>query len=251
MDVHYPTIDELATPEYVLAVLRDQHRQACQFGDADGNVVLMPDTTVAQWREACDLLEWRELGRAENEFWGIKCSDAQWRRVLTPENKSRLADVCQFIAARARRPMIRPAAFFGSRCVSAGAFLTIRSLLADAGAQAKDIAPSTDLAPYTRRYHDVFLNSISRLAPGALPLVRIRPTPNHNVVLALMLLGMICEIAGRGEETGCITIIGMLLIGLCYLSSFGKSRCSPTSVEFGELKTFRDLAVVVAAAGSN
>jgi hypothetical protein len=30
MEVHYPTVDEPATPEYVLAVLQDMNRQQCQ-----------------------------------------------------------------------------------------------------------------------------------------------------------------------------------------------------------------------------
>lgn len=62
VDVHYPTIDEPATPDYVLAVLRDMHRQQCQHDpEADPSAVLSFDTTVTEWRAACDLLGWRQL----------------------------------------------------------------------------------------------------------------------------------------------------------------------------------------------
>lgn len=33
MDTHYPTIDEPATAEYVLAVFQDEHRQQCRYDD--------------------------------------------------------------------------------------------------------------------------------------------------------------------------------------------------------------------------
>jgi len=68
MNTRYPTIEEPATPEYVLAVLQDMHRQQCQYdSDAEPDVVLSFETSIAEWRDACDLLEWRGLGRAHNE----------------------------------------------------------------------------------------------------------------------------------------------------------------------------------------
>ena len=122
MDIHYPTIDKPATPEYVLAVLRDMHRQQCQHDpEADAHAVLSFDTTVAEWRDACDLLEWQQLGRGYNQFWGIACSDGESARVLEPPRFRRLADVCQLIASRAARPVIRPSRMSGSTCAPAGA----------------------------------------------------------------------------------------------------------------------------------
>jgi hypothetical protein len=247
MDVHYATIDEPATPEYVLAVLRDMHRQQCQFDDvADANAILSPEMTIDEWGEACDLLDWRELGRSFNKFWEISCSDNQWRGVLTPGKEKRLSDVCRLIAAHARRPTIRPATLFGSTCAPAGAFLTIRSLLSEAGVRAKDIAPSTALAPYARRHASVFLESIARLAPGALPLVRVQ-TPAFDAALRGLVVGCICLVVGQLAGAALMTIAGVLLIGTCYLFQLVASGFPPTSVEFGELKTFRDLALVVAA----
>ncbi len=141
MDVRYPTIDEPATPEYVLTVLRDMHRQQCQHDpEADPGAVPSFDTTVAEWRDACDLLGWRQLGHAYNQVWGIACSDDEWRAVLEPARQRRLADVCQLLAARAARPVIRPSRLLGNTCAPAGAFLTIRSLVHEAGAPAGEIA---------------------------------------------------------------------------------------------------------------
>jgi hypothetical protein len=206
VDVHYPAIDSPATPEYVLAVLRDMHRQQCQHDpEVDSGALLSFNTTVAEWRDACDLIGWRELGHAYNQFWGIACKDHEWRAVLEPARQRRLADVCQLIAAYATRPVIRPSRMLGSTCAPAGAFLTIRSLLHEAGAPAGEIAPSTPLAPYTRRFGAVFLGPISRLAPGALPPVRIR-TPVYDAAIWGVLVAVLCLLVGSASGMYLVTI---------------------------------------------
>jgi len=247
MDVRYPTIDEPATPEYVLAVLRDMHRQQCQHDpEAGPGAVLSCDTTVAEWRDACDLLEWRQLGRAYNQVWGIACSDDEWRAVLDPARQRRLADVCQLIAARAARPVIRPSRLLGSTCAPAGAFLTIRSLLHEAGAPAGEIAPSTPLTPYTRRFAEVFLGPVSRLAPGALPPVRIR-TPVYDAAIWGIPVALVCLWIGACGGMHLLTVFGVVLVASVYALTWYAARCLlPASVQFGELRTFRDLAIVVA-----
>ena len=95
MNTHYPTIDEPATPEYVLAVLRDDYRQQCQYDpEAEPDVDLTFETTVAEWRNACDLVGTHDLGRAENEVWGIHRGDDEWRAILEPAKARTLGDVC-------------------------------------------------------------------------------------------------------------------------------------------------------------
>jgi hypothetical protein len=248
MNATYPTIDEPATPEYLLAVLRDMHRQQSQIDpEADPDAVLTPETTVAEWRKARDLLGWRELAIAYNVCWGIACSFDQWREVLEPAARKPLWGVCQLIAQYPSRPRIRPARLLGHTCATAGAFLTIRSLLHKAGASAEEIVPSTPLAPYARRHTMVFLDAISRLAPGALPAVRIR-TPVHTTILGGALAGRVGLGLGGYAEWPLLTIAGGALFALCYaLGSFAAHDLPPACVEFGELRTFRDLEVVVAA----
>lgn len=252
MDLIYPTNNQLATPDYVMAVLRDMHRQMCQYDpEADACAVLTFDSTVAQWRAASDLLGWRSLGHAQNQFWGITCSDAEWREVLEPAGDRTLAGVCRLIAERAHRPHIRPAQLLGSTCVTAGAFLTVRSLLHAAGAPAAEISPSTPLAAYTRRYADVFLGPVSRLAPGVLPPVRIR-TPFYDGALWGLLLALVCLIIGGFAGLHGLTIAGVGLFASSYALAWYSARwLLPASVDFGELRTFRDLAVVVAGGSQN
>jgi len=246
VQIHYPPIDEPATPEYVLAVLQDMHRQQCQHDpEADPDAKLSFDTTVAEWRRACDLLGWRRLGRAHSELWGFEYSDNDWRAVLEPPREKRLAGVCNLIAERARRPRIRPARLLGSDCAPAGAFLTVRSLLHGAGARVGEITPSTALAAYARQYAVVFLGPISRLAPGALPAVRIR-NPAYDAGLYLILAGWLCWLIGHCSLS-LLQLLGVIVFASGYaLTWFAALWLGAKSVQFGELHTFRELAVALA-----
>lgn len=182
MRVDYPTLTEAATPEYVLEVLRDEHRQQCEYDPEAWPTDLSFDSSVAEWREACDLVAWRRLGRALNQAWEVTISDSTWRNALEPSSSRKLRGVCELLAQHSKRSVVRPARLLGSTCDTAGAFLTVRSLLSDAGAQAEAIRPSTPLAPYARRFPHVFLTSMSVLSPGALPLVqrRVRRAPSGD-----------------------------------------------------------------------
>ncbi len=247
MEVEYPTINEPATPEYVLAVIRDMHRQQCQYDvEADPDIALTMETTVSEWRSACDLLSTRELGHALNRIWDLSGTDAEWRDVLESESTQRLTDVCRFIASRVTRPRIRPSRLLGGDCTPAGVFLTIRALLHGAGDSARNIAPSTLLADYTRRYSDVFLGPVSRLAPGALPPVRIRH-PVYDLAVSLLSLSILSILVGACTARLIVVVAGLLLCLVCYALVWVAARyLLPLSVTFGELRTFRDLAIVIA-----
>ena len=246
VDAQYPTVEEPATPEYVLSVIQDMHRQQSQYDtEADGEALLTFDTTVAEWREACDLLGWRELGRGLNAIWGIERPEAEWeaRRTLVVEKRS--SDVCGFVARRAIRPRIRAAHLLGRTCVTAGAFLTIRSLLHEAGADARGITPSTPLSPYTRRYSHMFLDPVSRMAPGSLPPVRVS-TPFYDASTCGCVVGMLILIGGYCAGLTLLAIVGGAVFVLAYALTWIAARCLlPSSVEFGNLRTFRDLAVAL------
>ena len=248
MNAMHPTIEKPTNRNYVLDVLVDSHRQACQYDlEADSDIVLTFNSTVADWRLACDLLEWRGLGRAMNEWWGIQQSDEQWREVLEPEEDKTLGGVCDLIAAHARQPIIRESTYFGRTCRPADAFLTIRSLLVEAGADASAIRPSTPLEEFTRNHTTTFLNKISRLAPGALPEVKI-DTPFHDFSMGLMLGSFLLFVV-----TACLSsffprlyVFAIVSLLVSWVLTFVTAQLKPRSVQFGELKTFRDLATLIA-----
>lgn len=237
-----------ASPDYVLSVFCDELRQYSQLPEGvDGNLKLSFETTIAEWRAALDLLPWRELAHGMNQYWKIDCSDEQWQAVLEPEREKRLVDVCELIAQYAVRAVVQPVSIASSSCRTAGAFLAIRSILVEAGAQASEIGPSTPLAPFTRRYAQQFLGAISQLAPGTLPLVHCRLPPVYYAGLISIILGSV--LLGIGSHGG--IILGWLMGTVLFVGGFLFTENSPRwllydSVEFGELRTFRDMAEVVA-----
>ena len=161
-----------ATPDYVLAVLLDHYRHGDYVAPGEE---LSADTTVAEWRDTANLVDWRPLGRAMNALWGVERTDAEWSATLRPEKTRTVGDLCRFIADHAGRPAVRSANICGVSCVKAGAFRAVRALLIDAGLPEEEasFAPSTPLAIYLRRYPHVFTGSLSRLAPGALPMLDV------------------------------------------------------------------------------
>lgn len=253
MDPDYPPLEEPATPEYVLAVLRDAHRFGNFYcGPPDPAAVLTFETTVDDWDHACGLLPWPELGRAENRIWGIDVPDDEWLGVLEPSGEKRLSGVCRLIAARATRPVCRPLGIAGRDCRAAGTFLTVRTLLRRAGADIAGVGPSTPLGPYARRHPGVFLGPVALLAPGALPVPRVRVSRAFDAGL----LGLLAAAAGAfaalsAGRYGIAAAGAAAAMTCCGLAWYAASRIRPASVEFGDLRTFRDLAAALAGDGGD
>jgi len=235
-----------ASPEYILDVIRDSHRQQCQYdSEADPGVELTFETTIAEWRYACDLLGWRRLGRALEGEWKLGRRDSDWREILEPARKRTLGDVCRFIASGAVRPTIKPLNILGATCRPAGAFLAIRSLLREAGVDADSVAPSTPLHEYTRRYPDVFLGAITRLAPNTLPPVRFVVSGWFCMVELGVVLGFMA--AAIGWVVSPLATAGGVVAIASWMTGRVVARSTPLfGVEFGGLRTFRDLAVAIA-----
>ncbi len=251
MNEHYPPILVEATADDILAVLRDSHRQQCTHDpEANPDISLSHESTVAEWRDACDLLPWPKLAEGMNRCWSVAISTEQWCDVLHPAKKRQLRGVCELLARHVKVPRVRPAHILGASCVSAGALLTIRSYLAEAGADVTSVTPSTPLREYTRRYPAVFLGPVSQLAPGALPLVKIR-TPVDQAFTVGMALAWVGGMVGLCSGSTAIGTLSMLLFPICFIGDWTVGRwVLPASVEFRGLETFRDLSKAIAA-GAN
>ena len=140
-----------ATPEYVLAVLQDEHRQiACLDGECDPDAELSFESTVRDWRIAQDLLPTKQLGRALNEIWELELSDAEWRSVLAPARKKTLCDVAELISKYATRTKLKSLSIAGTESLAASAFLAVRDCLAADGADVSRITPSTPMKHFLR-----------------------------------------------------------------------------------------------------
>jgi hypothetical protein len=243
MNIDYPVQEVPATSEYVLAVIKDNHRQQCQVDPEAGKDILLTfDSTIDEWRQACDLLGWRKVAKAMNDWFKTDFSDEQWKAVLEPAKKKTLRGVCELLATKVRRMEIKP---FGNRCVNAGIFLTIRSYLKRAGAK-EQIKPSTPIAPFSRNYLGEFFDGIAKLEPGALPLVKIH-TPFYNCSVGAFLLGLV--ICGIGSFLNpFVVIFGVCFAALAYVAIYVAAKSRPTKVEFGSIQTFRDLTLAIAKA---
>lgn len=194
MKANYPIEWVPATPEYLLACMREECRQSRLLdGDELGDVEQQLPTfesTVCEWREAMDLVGWRPLGQALNEEWGTHFAESQWFSVLMPAREKTLRGVCELLATQVSRPVVPPAKMAGRECASAGVFLAIRSVLLQAGAP-QDLRPSTPLEPLVQKWPAVFTQQVSRLAPGGLPFTRRNETFNLLITLSYILSGLL------------------------------------------------------------
>lgn len=246
-----------ASPEYVLEVLRESHRHQCNVDpEADPTVELSFESSVAEWRDACDLLGTTKLAEALNDRWGLAIPISAWQAVLEPPKSRTLRDVCGLIASQVQQTRVLSAGHFGASSRSAAAFLAMRSLLLQAGADARAIKPSLPIAELARQFPLVFLGPIARLAPGRLPTVVIR-TPAYNAAIATFGVGLLglmgLSVAmwfGFAAPYSTLAAMFVVLVGVGYLGTWIAALwVRPAAVRFGNVVTFRDLAEVIAGEG--
>lgn len=237
-----------ASPEHVLAVLRDEHRQAVEVdGGCDPDIDLTFESTVSEWRIANDLLPTKQLGRALNESWALTLSDAEWRDVLTPAHKRTLRDVATLISQHTTRTQLLPLTIAGTSCLPAAAFLAIKDCLAADGVDVNAIAPSTPLHEFTRHHWLTFIRRISRLSPGALPGIAVK-SQAHDTNMAIGCLSAVFFALGIFvvESAPSVLILGVLLLLVTTLHGYSIRNHPLDKVTFGELRTFRDLSLCIA-----
>lgn len=164
---HHPTPDE------VLAILVDQHRHQSQVDpEAEPDAVLTFESSIADWRLACDLVGWRGLGRALNDEWGMSLSLDEWREVLEPPDKKTLRTLCHTISRAAEIESLPERGFFGCASPDGRALRAVRAVLIRLGMPREEIRSSTPIMPLLSRYGWRFLSPCLRIAPGALPALK-------------------------------------------------------------------------------
>ena len=248
MDLHTLVKSKL-TPDDVLSILRDQHRHQCQHDpEAAPDIGLTFDTTVADWRYACDLVGWRQLALALNDYWETKIPLHKWKTALVSPKNRTLRDVCELLAANASTEVVTVPMILGRPCGPAGVFFAVRELLARDGADVSKLRPSTPLADFAIRYASTMAGRISELAPGALPPIKIE----HPLYDQRSCLFIVCLITFMGslaivEWQQFLWIPLMIVTALSWVWGWYTARVMyPDSITFGELRTFRDLCVKLA-----
>ncbi|MDG3007649.1 hypothetical protein [Paludisphaera mucosa] len=247
-----------ATAEYVLATIQDQHRHLAGIYEADPHTDLTAETTIAQWREADELTDWRGLARGLDAYWKLGRSRAEWKAVLKPARKRTLGGLSAFIAASgATRPEIEPIGFLGvPPCPAAGAFAIVRSALREAGFDADAITPDSPLEPFLRGgvLLTRFWRSIDSLAPGTLPTLRVDHPPLEKPLAACVIGFMVAAgvsflglLHSPFPFFGPLTAVLGTMTLLAIIALTAVLECHRSTYELGDLRTFKDLARALAA----
>jgi len=229
--------------EFILRVLADEHRQQTQYDpEAEPGIELSLDTTIAQWRDACDLVGWRQLGRALNARWRIDVADDEWRNALEPPRRRTLLSVCRLISDRAQLPQLVGRGYLGARCVAAAAFLGIQSQLAESGNHVRGLRPSTKLEPYLRNDPAAFLTYAARTSPGSLPPIQIKSPAYDRSIYAFVLSYSGCFVAAGFQQWWLTLTLAVLTAGAWVGSYISARFVAPRCVTLGSLFTFADYA---------
>ncbi|HEX4412773.1 MAG TPA: hypothetical protein VH107_04035 [Lacipirellulaceae bacterium] len=234
------------TAEHVLRVCQEWHDQEVADGETELEDPLTFQSKIAEWRDADEVGTWRNLARAMNGYWSISVPKAEWKAVLCPAGKRTLGGVCELIARHAKVAEIPDVTILGRRCREAGAFLAVRKILTDAGANSEEITPSTSLDRYAKRYGRVFNGPIRKLAPGMLPAVRVdHPIynfTNYGIGITFLFVGFSFLVGDPWLKA-----IAISLLVVFWFGSYLATLLPPRRVAIGDLRTFRDLANALAA----
>jgi hypothetical protein len=230
-----------ATSDDVLAVLLEHHRQ---YGGPDlpeHTPFLSRESTIAQYERTCWADEYPLTHRHINRIFRTNYSERQMLKLLQPKRKRTLGELCDAIAPGASIPRIDPVTVCGATSESAGAFLVIRKLFADAGANAREITPSSPIEPYLREHPDVYAR-LGYLAPGRVP----TPTfvsPTYIGLTWMWLIGKAMLILGWITHNTNLRLMGLLNIGVVFVAAISVGRrIKPARIQLGWLQTFRDLS---------
>lgn len=155
------------TSENIFKIFVEQHRLCSPLDpEADPYAELTINSTVAEWRDANDLLPWRPLSKFLNEEFNIAATIDEWEDVLTPPNKRTLNDVCSFISKKYSTDEIKPIKLLGQECLSAAIFLTLKKNLKRRGVNVDDLKPSSNVEPYIDKYFSQMVEQATILAKG-------------------------------------------------------------------------------------
>jgi hypothetical protein len=254
MPADYPTGTEPATPEYVFSYFEAIYRQALSIREAHPDQSPTFDTTVKQYMDSClayEGMSWAEFAAFWNKTLQTNVSMVELEATVSPAERRTLRDLCQLLAARSSRPIIRAWPGLGVGCAPAGAFLTVRDMLSEMGANTAAVSPATEIEPALRKYKFDFVNRLLLLAPERVPDYKIVHHLDSGAC-GLFLLGFLF-LAGTlpafliYPPAGGITTMGFIGFFIAaVLAVWIGSWLPPKSIGLGSLRTFRDLAYCLA-----
>jgi hypothetical protein len=168
-------LSEQYAPAEIFQILNEQHRLCSPLDPmADATFELRPDTCIADWQDAQDLLPWHKLAHFYNQLFRIQVAMKDWKAVMCPEEERTLWDVCVLIAQHTRREGIHPVKRLGSDCLTAAVFLRLKQNLGQKGVAVKGLKPSSALSPYLNQHFSPMVEEIILFGEGILPHLRFK-----------------------------------------------------------------------------
>lgn len=257
MDLNEQPTKRPMTSEEVLSVFQQLQRLDIEcFGRPLPSELIQFDTAIADLYFELDSLgapftvrkgTWKTM----TKFFDASIPYRTWKSVVRPEKKRTVRELCELIASEAVMEDIRPLSILGRECLPAGAFLAVRNVLAEEGADVSDLRPSTRLEPLLKQHGDFFTWKMFKLAPGRLPRLQ---TKMHRFQLAasylvgvsvlLMAIGTPMLIFDVGGATP-IFFGGMVTMVPALLSTYATSSLPPREARLGEMQTVRDLCYAI------
>jgi hypothetical protein len=230
------------TPDEMLAEFRLFCREHALVPTRDVDRRINHDTTVRELNELTsgeDLIPWTAIVVSLD----IEVPD-EWGTEWAPDHL--LSDICVDLSERVLVPVVEPITLLGRKCDTAGAFLTLKRMLADSGADVSELAPSSPLAPMCRKHSSV-IHRFRLAYPGRLGWLKVTNTPACFGCL-FVVVGILMLIGGASfpeRWTGVICPIGLVMLmisGVLFLiSRVFRSRLEFVMAHgYGSLHTFRD-----------
>lgn len=253
MTTHYPLGEADATPEYVFGVLREMYRSGLSWGE------LTWDTPVPEFLDACDAMDGDSaqcLAECLNAATRSTIPLDEWNRAFAVTTRRTVGDVCEFLAPRITRPVVRPWNHAAGACLPAGAFLTVRTLLVERGLDSGAITPSARLDCLSEDDLHFLYWRLSLIEPGRISsvsftfrtlgvrcfagLCSVVTGTVGGVALLLLLLALTLRDTSMG--TGAVAVVAASVAAFRWLGRYQL----PLTAHLGELRTFRDLAYSLA-----
>jgi hypothetical protein len=220
--------------EDVLQVFRDWHQFASSYLQLDEYLEPLDfDSTVSQWQLACDLQSGDSLGCYLNKVFSLTADKEEWQSVLAADNN--LWSLCQFIAHRSQRR----SAFAPELRLMANnerMFKVLLSRLIERGMPLSSALPSTQLEPYIVQHFELIADTVTELAPGALPRpdLRWKSANPISVVLSFCLIYVMFQafyrysasVIGSVLLTAIICILLMKLWDKHHAASYFRNFCT-------------------------
>ena len=243
--------DSKSKPIDILALLQDEHRhQSAYDPGADPDAELTFDSSIEDWRIACDLVEWQQLAVALNLQWKLTIPLSKWKELLTPPKERKLQGVCQVLSTSSRPKEVAIPVIFGRPCPTAGVFFAVRELLERDGADVSRLSPASLISEYSIEHSRVFEQDISQLAPNTLPAIKIL-NPDYERASGFLMLAMLfffCSVPlSFWVSFLWIPFLVLVFLSIAWVNQVAR-HSRPTSVSFGELRTVRDLCRTLAPA---